>query len=217
MFDVKRTLNRIWRPKNFVGSAKYWEIRYREGGNSGSGSYNKLAEYKADFINSWIRNNSIKFVQEFGCGDGNQAQMLHCDSYIGWDVSKSAIELCRKRFEGNELYKFQLLKHDSNIEKVELCLSLDVIYHLIEDNVYLQHLKLLFSNAAKYVIIYSCNFDAAPTANHVRPRNFSLDVDELFKDWKLIYTEKNPYPLLEWNNETTSWSDFFVYEKIKNI
>ena len=40
--------------KSFAGSAAYWEERYRRGGNSGAGSYGKLAEFKAEVINDFV-------------------------------------------------------------------------------------------------------------------------------------------------------------------
>jgi hypothetical protein len=36
-------------------SANYWERRYADGGTSGSGSYGRLAEFKATFLNAWHR------------------------------------------------------------------------------------------------------------------------------------------------------------------
>jgi hypothetical protein len=41
-------------------SKKYWNDRYLMGGNSGSGSYNQLAQFKADIINNFIKKNLIK-------------------------------------------------------------------------------------------------------------------------------------------------------------
>jgi hypothetical protein len=34
------------RPSNLVDSKEYWEQRYAMGGNSGAGSYNKIATFK---------------------------------------------------------------------------------------------------------------------------------------------------------------------------
>ena len=36
-------------------SSLFWENRYKKGGNSGSGSYNKMAEFKAKVINDFIK------------------------------------------------------------------------------------------------------------------------------------------------------------------
>ena len=38
----------------FRDSKHYWEDRYASGGNSGSGSYNKLAEFKSEVINAFV-------------------------------------------------------------------------------------------------------------------------------------------------------------------
>lgn len=43
---------RIYKNKKFSTSDQYWEKRYANGGNSGSGSYSKLAEFKAELTRS---------------------------------------------------------------------------------------------------------------------------------------------------------------------
>ena len=53
-------------------SSKYWEDRYKNGGNSGAGSYNTLAKFKASVINHFIENNKIQSLIDYGVGDGNQ-------------------------------------------------------------------------------------------------------------------------------------------------
>ena len=41
-------------------SNKFWNDRYVKGQNSGAGSYNELAQFKADIINNFIEKNQIK-------------------------------------------------------------------------------------------------------------------------------------------------------------
>lgn len=41
----------------------------------------------------------------------------------------------------------------------DLSLSLDVIYHLVEDEVFETYINTLFKSARRYVIIYSSNSD----------------------------------------------------------
>ena len=53
-------------------SSRFWEKRYARGGNSGAGSYGKLAMYKKAFINKFVAAHGVETVAEFGCGDGNQ-------------------------------------------------------------------------------------------------------------------------------------------------
>ena len=64
----------LWRDKDaapaFSTSGSYWEERYARGGNSGAGSYNRLAEFKAEYLNRFVSEHEIKTVIEFGSGDG---------------------------------------------------------------------------------------------------------------------------------------------------
>ena len=81
--------------------------RYETGGNSGDGSYNRLAEFKAEIINEFINKNKISKVIDFGCGDGNQLKLLRVPSYIGYDVSPRALQVCRKEFPNDHTKKFK--------------------------------------------------------------------------------------------------------------
>ena len=91
----------------FTSSEKYWENRYKSGGNSGLGSYNEFAGYKASFINEIISKYKIQTVCELGCGDGNNLKYYKgFNKYYGFDVSKIIIDMNRKKFD-NE--KFNLL------------------------------------------------------------------------------------------------------------
>src|ERR1041385_8036217 len=80
------------------GSAQYWEARYREGGNSGDGSYGRLASFKAQVLNDFVARNQIRSVVEFGCGDGNQLSLAQYPKYLGLDVSPTAVLNCAARF-----------------------------------------------------------------------------------------------------------------------
>ena len=41
-----------------IDSKNYWEKRYLKGGDSGDGSYGKLAEFKAKIMNRFVKENS---------------------------------------------------------------------------------------------------------------------------------------------------------------
>lgn len=79
-------------------SKDYWEKRYFKGGNSGQGSYGRLAEFKSKVINSYIKNNDIKYLVDFGCGDGNMTGLIDVEFYIGLDVSTASIARCSKKY-----------------------------------------------------------------------------------------------------------------------
>lgn len=87
-------------------SSDYWERRYRSGCDSGAGSYHRLAVFKADIINDFVRSNNIMSVIEWGCGDGNQLNYAQYPQYTGIDVSAKAVEICKKIFRGDNSKQF---------------------------------------------------------------------------------------------------------------
>jgi hypothetical protein len=199
----------------FSGSAKYWEDRYQGGGNSGAGSYNNLAEFKAEVINEFVKENNIETVIEFGCGDGNQLKYFEFKSYIGFDVSNTAISICKKLYKSDSSKQFKLLEL-FNGEKAELTLSLDVIFHLVEDEVYLDHMKKLFSSSEKYVIVYSSNYNEPENnriAQHVKHRKFTDWIEENAPDFKLLKFIPNKYQF-DGDGLRTSFSDFYIFSKL---
>jgi SAM-dependent methyltransferase len=175
-----RLLSR-WLPLlRFRGSRKYWEDRYRLGGDAGSGSFGVPARYKAEVLNAFVADNAVRSVIEFGCGDGRQLTLAQYPVYVGIDVSAAALAHCRRLF-GDQPDKQFLLLDDYRGQRAELALSLDVIYHLVEDSVYDEYLQRLFGAAERFVVIYSSDVDAArATMRHVRHRNVSADVARRF-------------------------------------
>ena len=154
-------------------SKDYWENRYAKGGNSGVGSYNILAKFKAEIINNFIKQNNINTVIEWGSGDCNQLSLINYKHYIGYDVSKTAIDICKKKFFNDSTKAFIHLNDNiTNHNRAELSISLDVIYHLVEDNVFNIYMKNLFDSSNRYVCIYSSNFNKH-TDNHVKHRKFT--------------------------------------------
>lgn len=199
--------------KPFPGSEDYWKERYKSGQTSGDGSYHKLAEFKAEVLNDFVRGKQIKTIIEYGCGDGNQLKLSDYPSYTGFDVSREAISQCENIFSNDAKKIFKLMDGYAN-ETAELTLSLDVIYHLVEDTVFFTYMKRLFDSATRFVIIYSSNTDkqARLQANHVRHRKFSKWIEQNKPEWKLIEHLPNRYPY-NGDEQKTSFADFYIYEK----
>ncbi|MEE1672815.1 hypothetical protein SNR37_002225 [Agarivorans aestuarii] len=197
----------------FSTSEAYWEQRYASGRNSGVGSYKKFAKFKAEFINSIVEKYQLKSVIEFGCGDGNQLSLGRYPNYLGFDVSLTALALCKEKFLKDANKSFKHVSDYSN-DKADLTLSLDVIYHLVENSVYEDYMKKLFEASTGYVIIYSSNFesDASDFSKHVKHRKFTDWVQNNCPGWTMIDTVKNIYPYTG-NYKTGTLSDFFVFKK----
>lgn len=196
----------------FTTSEKYWIQRYKSGGNSGAGSYNNLAAFKGEVINDFVTNQKIESVIELGSGDGNQLEYFNFPSYTGFDISPFIIRKCRERFEQDDSKRFLLLSEISD-ERADLVMSLDVIYHLIEDDVYLSHMHQLFDRAISYVIIYSCNEDTDDFAPHIKTRKFTDWIEANRPDFDLIKQIPNKYPLEKDKGESTTFSDFYFFRR----
>ena len=209
---IRRAIFRI-RHKNspFPGSAEYWERRYRSGGNSGDGSYGGLAEFKAETINAFVAENSIDTVVELGCGDGNQLGLMDVPQYTGYDISKTAVEMCAKMYAGDVSKNFihYLPDQYDGGAKAQLSLSLDIIFHLVEDEVFETYMHHLFQLASDWVIVYSSNSEDPEVdgIEHCRNRKFVDWIEANIVGWELVDKIENRYP-------ERSISDFYFYKKL---
>jgi hypothetical protein len=195
----------------YTDSARFWEQNYAQGQTSGSGSYGTLAEGKSRFLNDLVGQRGVRSVIEFGCGDGNQLSLASYPSYVGLDVSRSAIALCQRRFSGDTGKSFFLYDGACFIDRAgvftaDLALSLDVIYHLTEDSVFETYLAHLFAAGQRLVVVYSTNMEVSGTAPHVRHRHFTPWVEANCPGW--VLTAVAPGPSAE-----RARADFFVYER----
>jgi SAM-dependent methyltransferase len=198
-------------PSAFTGSQNYWEQRYASGGNSGAGSYGRLCEFKADVINAFVETHQIGSVVEFGCGDGHQLTLARYPAYLGVDVSATAVQTCRDLFGADESKRFCLLD-DYAGQSADLALSLDVIFHLVEDTVYEAYMDTLFKAADRYVIVYSSAEEGRQhtLSMHVRHRKFDDWVSRNAPRWKLIERIPNKFHG-SGNGSESSFSDFYIY------
>jgi hypothetical protein len=210
---VARRINRRFFSKVFRGSEKYWIRRYKRGENSGRGSYRKLSQFKAEIINEFVNDNNVTSVIEYGCGDGNQLRLADYPNYLGFDVSSRAVSLCEEIFANDRSKKFKLIKNYCR-ERAELTISLDVVYHLVEEEVFESYTRRLFGSSDRFVIIYSSNTEeqSQQMVPHIKHRKFTRWIDEHAHGWKLIKYIPNRYPYFGGDNEG-SFADFYIYEK----
>ena len=194
-------------------SEEYWESRYKSGGNSGAGSYGRLADFKANTVNEFVKKNKIKSVIEFGAGDGNQLSLYRFKEYLGFDVSSSVIEKLRAKFQRDQNKSFLPVIEYSG-QKAELALSIDVIFHLVEDEVFASYMRRLFLAAEKHVIIYSSNQKTQEkiTASHFMHRKFTDWIEANCPDWRLTHKIDNLYPYNGTSGAETSTANFYFYQ-----
>ncbi len=212
--STRRIVGNVVKRARFRGSARYWERRYRSGGTSGSGSYGELAELKAAVVNQMIAEQAITTVIDFGCGDGNQLLYAKYPRYLGLDVAPSAIRKCAEMFVDDSSKSFILydgsLFHDrARWLHADAALSLEVIFHLVEDNVFDMYMQHLFDAADRHVIICATDRDDLPSAPQERHRPFSGWIAENRPGWRLAEHVPLAAPALA--------SDVFRYERDGDI
>jgi SAM-dependent methyltransferase len=205
-----------WRNSlRFQGSSTYWKERYQQGGTSGPGSAGRLAEFKAEVLNDFVAKNNIQSVIEFGCGDGVQLGLAKYARYVGVDVAEGSVANCRRRFAGDATKTFYLANQlPANLGRLDLVLSLDVIFHLVENKIFDAYMQSLFARAERFVAIYSSDKDQPGDAPHVRHRAFTQWIKVHQPEWKQTGYIPNKYPFDPARPDETSFADFYFFEKV---
>ena len=193
-------------------SSEFWDRLYSAGGTSGTGSRGRLAEFKAETVNGVIRQHRVASVVELGCGDGQQLGMIDCPAYIGLDTSKTAVDRCSQLYAGDRSKRFEVYRplEDPVLPGAEMAVSLDVIYHLLEDQVYERYMADLFAAPSRFVLVYSSDSDEPSRWDEVRHRCFTDWVRRRQPHWQLLERIPQRYPYVD-GDPDTSWCDFFLF------
>ena len=141
---------------------------------------------------------------DFGCGDCNQLKYIDLENvdYSGIDVSKHLIDKLKLDFEEHDFHTHEEIDDISN---KKLTMSIDVIYHLVNDNIYHEYMVNLFNKSNNYVLVYSTDINDKGNGSHVKHRKFTDFVRDNHKDFELIEIIKN---------ETELNVDFYLFKKI---
>ena len=170
----------------------YWNKRYRRGKNSGAGSRGQWGDHKVDYVNRLIMGQKVDTLIDWGCGDGMLASRFQVAHYVGLDVSPFALGLCARACGFRPGWGWCLYDgFDSPwyLPPADLALSLDVIFHLVDDAMYYRHLELLFTSAP-LVAVHSSNRDEHGHP-HVRHREFTRDIPS---GWSLVEKARDKRP-----------------------
>ncbi len=195
----------------------YWNDRYGKGGNSGAGSYGRLRDYKLRIINGLIKEYEVGTLVDIGCGDGSVASGIHVDGYTGLDISEQALAVCRKavKIKNSSFFTIQEFSYEGKV--FDMALSMDVIFHLIEEDLFREHIESLFKLAGKLVVVYSSDReDDGTTAKHLKHRKFTSYIGDNIKGWELVRVIPNEFPF-NGDQVTQSYSDFFIYGRQQGV
>lgn len=145
---------------------KYWDERYKSGGNSGYGSYDEQLTKKLN----WLKGLDIKTVTEIGCGDfnfGSNLMALYPDAvYSGCDISPYVLERNRNLYPQHNFYPAGGYNPPG-----DLLLCIDVLFHVLDAGEYENLLWTLERTWTKYLAVTAYERDEV-LGNHVRIRSF---------------------------------------------
>ena len=203
---------RQWLNRSF-SSKKYWDLRYKYNWNSGQGSYGESSKAKSKVFNQLLKDYSIESVIEFGCGDGHQLALYQIKNYLGLDVSKVTIDNIINLYQNDASKSFmwydpESFKVSSHFINAQAAISVDVIFHLVEDPIFEKYMHDLFASANKNVFIYATNFfDEKMAVAHLRNRKFTDWVSQNIEGWALSEERET---LSESGEKFLNW---YVYSK----
>lgn len=172
---------------------RYWETRYADGRDSGEGSRGKTAEHKAAVVNTIAWEQGVESMIDWGCGDGQVLEHITNEvHYTGVDISPTVIGKVAQLHPHRSFVLDKLGTMTTAWLRADMSLSMDVMFHLVNDDDYYKYLNRLFQAARKVVLIYSTDSDDGLTARHVMRRHWTPDVARMFPEWQLISRHPNP-------------------------
>jgi SAM-dependent methyltransferase len=167
--------------------------------------------FKADVLNDFIATHRIRSVIDFGCGDGAQLRLAQYPRYLGIDVSAAAVDMCRARFSSDPQKSFYRVGETPTDLSAELALSMDVVYHLVEDDIFDAYMRDLFAAATRYVVIYASNEDEPWRSPHVRHRKFTDWIERNEPAWRVAQHIPNEFPYVPADPHHTTFADFYMF------
>jgi len=139
------------RKKNPLVGEKYWDNRYRTGGNSGSGSISRNRDWKWEIIKKYC--NDLNNIIDVGCGDLLFWEGKDCKNYLGIDISPFVIQ------KNKELRKnWQFICDSADIQqdiKAKIVFCFDVLFHIMDERVYKKILENLTYYSEDLIFVYT--------------------------------------------------------------
>lgn len=163
--------------------------------------YKKEALEIQPYIKIWnkvvelINDSDKKQIIELGCGMGHLAQLVNQNSqnnieeYIGYDISKYAINTCKKKFQNNEKYKFielDVIKNNIKFESNYIIVAIDFLDIINSDLNFLENIKL----GTKII------FTLRENISKMRKLVFGSVIDIKKRYEKIVYFDKIVYEII---------------------
>jgi len=187
-------------------SEQYWERRYKSGGNSGGGSYGNGLVNKVELITDLMEKYDIKSIADVGCGDCTIVPKLpHLESYVGYDISSTIIDRHNSK-NTNPSYKYKLISELESLG-LDLSLSLEVIFHQVNDEEYIEYMDNLVKTDSFYILILTMN-DSILDTHHVKAAHIK------YRDVVNKMSQYPNYELIGTFPFTVTTSSYYLYKKL---
>ncbi len=165
----------------------------------------RLARYRTNFLNRFIRQNDTADLIQFGCADGKLPQRLKVGAYLGVDAAPEVLAQCRHAGRNDPSRQFLTAKNLPARATADLALSVEAIHRLVAETEFNAHFRGLFDTARRHVIIHGS--DGWPGWAGAASRRFTAHVQRYFPAWRLAAHIPSPFP------PTAAAGDFFVYAR----
>jgi SAM-dependent methyltransferase len=125
------------------------------GFSSGHGSLPSVTKGYRKFVENFIRNNSVKSVLDFGCGDWQFSRFIDFSNvdYVGVDVVPSLIQENSRKFSKENIKFFLSPVRFSELLTTDLLIVKDVLQHFSNNEVF-AFISIL--GKYKYALITNC-------------------------------------------------------------
>jgi len=153
------------------------------------------AHFKAEIVNAFVREHAITSVIDSAAADGAQLALAEYPSYVGVDVSPTAVGLCRQRFvtvrtaPSNSHLAGKLRTNSAPLNSRCRSTWCSISSRMRLSDAYMRD---LFGHARRFVIIYACDKDEATQDAHVRHRKFTDWIARNADGWQRIAPHRQP-------------------------
>jgi hypothetical protein len=112
--------------------------------------------------------------------------------------------------------QFLVARPDGDYGTFDLALSLEVLFHLVDDEVFETYMQTLCRSASRLLVIFASNGDplggTAPWGSHIRHRRFTDWMERKEPRWKLTDVIPNRFPYRrDGGIESGCFADFYIY------
>jgi len=153
-----------------------------------------------------INKYDLKSISDVGCGECTLLPYLQgIRKYYGYDISPAVLSKVSKNAQDGFSKEFILLTNNTKIVSSDLVLSLEVIFHQVNDDEYLDYMRKLVNSNGEYLLILTMNEGILKT-NHIKNRHIKYrDISKFMDSTNYSLVEKFPF--------TERTSTYYLYKK----